>query len=97
MLDIFALEDLQDISFDFPVGLRMRYALVAWFSETQESVLHKTRRASTTGRFHPTATVARFFVELWRSGLLHHWVQQNHDGLPQKVGHGSLACCPDKF
>lgn len=67
------------------------------FSETQESVLHKTRRASTTGRFHPTATVARFFVELWRSGLLHHWVQQNHDGLPQKVGHGSLACCPDKF
>jgi len=28
----------------------------------------------------------RVLVELWRKGKLHSWVQQNHDGLPQKAG-----------
>lgn len=31
---------------------------------------------------------SRFFVALWRKKLLHHWVQQNHDGLPQKAHRG---------
>ncbi|CAL1169550.1 unnamed protein product [Cladocopium goreaui] len=33
----------------------------------------------------------RFFTELWRQELLHHWVQQNHDGLPQKAGYPQEA------
>ena len=28
----------------------------------------------------------RVLVELYRKGLIHGWVQQNHDGLPQKAG-----------
>ena len=27
----------------------------------------------------------RFLAGLWRQKLLQHWVQQNHDGLPQKA------------
>eukprot|EP00913_Durusdinium_trenchii_P029008 g27199.t1 len=36
-------------------------------------------------------TSHRFFVALWRKKLLHHWVQQNHDGLPQKAGYPQHA------
>jgi len=28
----------------------------------------------------------RALTQLWRCGILKHWVQQNHDGLPQKAG-----------
>jgi len=28
----------------------------------------------------------RSMVELWRQGYLQNWIQQNHDGLPQKAG-----------
>ncbi|CAJ1404754.1 unnamed protein product [Effrenium voratum] len=38
----------------------------------------------------PTAS-HRFFAALYRSDLLHHWVQQNHDGLPQKAGYAQEA------
>ncbi|CAJ1336554.1 unnamed protein product, partial [Effrenium voratum] len=38
----------------------------------------------------PTAS-HRFFAALYRRDLLHHWVQQNHDGLPQKAGYAQEA------
>jgi NAD-dependent SIR2 family protein deacetylase len=36
---------------------------------------------------HAKPTIGhRSLVELWRYGKLQNWVQQNHDGLPQKAG-----------
>jgi hypothetical protein len=36
---------------------------------------------------HAKPTIGhRSLVELWRNGHLQNWVQQNHDGLPQKAG-----------
>jgi len=36
---------------------------------------------------HAKPTIGhRSLVELWRNGHLQNWIQQNHDGLPQKAG-----------
>jgi len=36
---------------------------------------------------HARPTIGhRSLVQLWREGHLHNWIQQNHDGLPQKAG-----------
>jgi NAD-dependent SIR2 family protein deacetylase len=44
-------------------------------------------RAKTRSMKHAKPTIGhRSLVELWRNGNLQNWVQQNHDGLPQKAG-----------
>jgi len=44
-------------------------------------------RAKTRSMKHAKPTIGhRSLVELWRNGMLQNWVQQNHDGLPQKAG-----------
>jgi len=43
-------------------------------------------RAKTRSMKHAKPTIGhRSLVELWRNGKLQNWVQQNHDGLPQKA------------
>ena len=56
--------------------------------EWQEMAKHGKKWQEPTGftsKQKIACSACRFFTELWRHDLLHHWVQQNHDGLPQKV------------
>jgi NAD-dependent SIR2 family protein deacetylase len=52
----------------------------------KKSQIHKGR-AKTRSMKHAKPTIGhRSLVELWRNGKMQNWVQQNHDGLPQKAG-----------
>ncbi|CAK9104356.1 NAD-dependent protein deacetylase Sirt7 (Regulatory protein SIR2 homolog 7) (SIR2-like protein 7) [Durusdinium trenchii] len=64
------------------------YASKAQSSKVKRLVTHESPEEGLEAE--PT-TSHRFFVALWRKKLLHHWVQQNHDGLPQKAGYPQHA------
>lgn len=52
----------------------------------KKSQIHKGR-AKTRSMKHAKPTIGhRSLVELWRNGMMQNWIQQNHDGLPQKAG-----------
>jgi NAD-dependent SIR2 family protein deacetylase/transcription initiation factor IIF auxiliary subunit len=50
-----------------------------------------TNRPKTTGLCAQPTFAHRVMVALHKGGMLKHWVQQNHDGLPQKAGYPQQA------
>ena len=71
-------------------GISTGAGIEDYASKANNSVaLSSCKGASTTaGRLGAPPTAAHsVLTELYKKGILKHWVQQNHDGLPQKAGY----------
>eukprot|EP00667_Euglena_gracilis_P012114 EG_transcript_12417 len=66
-------------------GLSKSSGIPDYATKAQNSVANVTAKPATSYQAAPTYA-HHALVELHRQGLLHCWVQQNHDGLPQKAG-----------
>lgn len=66
-------------------GISTASGISDWASKATDSVSTGGRRKVSFWEAQPTLA-HRVLVALRREGLLKHWVQQNHDGLPQKAG-----------
>jgi len=53
----------------------------------KSSKMHENRRKVKKPRYANPTLGHRFLTQLYFDGHLKHWVQQNHDGLPQKAGY----------
>ena len=56
------------------------------YASKSDSSLAKTRPALRSHYDAQPTLAHRCLVSMFRAGKLQHWIQQNHDGLPQKAG-----------
>jgi len=71
-------------------GISTASGISDYASQSKDSLAFKNKPKKTGLKADPT--FAHYVMAaLYKAGLLKHWVQQNHDGLPQKAGYPQQA------
>eukprot|EP00808_Paulinella_micropora_P012696 g18620.t1 len=67
-------------------GISTASGISDYATKAKNTLVHKTPKKKGSG-LEASSTLSHYVLaDMHKHGLLHHWVQQNHDGLPQKAG-----------
>ena len=66
-------------------GISRASGIADYASKAKKSIAGSENHSLNRLMAEPT-TAHYVFVELEKRGKVHHWIQQNHDGLAQKAG-----------
>lgn len=67
-------------------GISTSSGIDDYASKAKNSKIHEGRKKTGSGLDATPSLGHRTLAKLFEEGFLKHWVQQNHDGLPQKAG-----------
>jgi len=67
-------------------GISTSSGIDDYASKAKNSVMKQNRKVAKTGFDAEPSLGHRCLTQLFKNEYMHHWVQQNHDGLPQKAG-----------